>query len=79
MPEILLEVDGRDIPLNQFVRTFLENTILGMVLSLSGVGPDPKKIVLTMDRVAVPDAKPVTEAKAPVEQGVAKKKSKRAT
>jgi hypothetical protein len=76
MPEIKLDVDGRDIPLNQFVRTFLENTILGMVLSLSGVGPDPKKIVLSMDRAA-PEATAATEIKPPVEQGVAKKKSRR--
>jgi hypothetical protein len=76
MPEIKLDVDGRDIPLNQFVRTFLENTILGMVLSLSGVGPDPKRIVLTMDRMA-PEAKAATETKAPVEQATGKRKPKR--
>jgi len=40
MPEIKLEIDGKDIPLNPFVRTFIENTVLGMVTSLTGVGID---------------------------------------
>ena len=50
MPEITLEVDGKEIPLNPFVRTFIENTVLGMVTSLTGVATDPKRIVLEVDR-----------------------------
>ncbi len=52
MPEIKLEIDGKDIPLNPFVRTFIENTVLGMVTSLAGVGAEPKRIVLEIDRGA---------------------------
>ena len=58
MPEIKLEVDGRDIPLNPFVRTFIENTVMGMVMSLTGVGADPRKIVLEIDRTAPAPGKP---------------------
>jgi molybdopterin-guanine dinucleotide biosynthesis protein B len=52
VPEITLEVDGRDIPLNAFVRTFIENTVLGMVRSLTGVDAEPKKIALVIEREA---------------------------
>jgi molybdopterin-guanine dinucleotide biosynthesis protein B len=55
MSDVRLEVDGRDVPLNPFVRTFFERTVLGMVGSLSGVDPEPEKIVLAIDR------KPVTK------------------
>jgi molybdopterin-guanine dinucleotide biosynthesis protein MobB len=50
MPDIRLEVDGREVNLNAFVRTFIERTVLGMVTSLGGVGPEPKKITLVIDR-----------------------------
>jgi molybdopterin-guanine dinucleotide biosynthesis protein B len=50
MSEVRLEVDGKEILLNPFVRTFIEKTVLGIVTSLSGVDPDPKKIVLAIDR-----------------------------
>ena len=50
MAEITLEVDGREVNLNAFVQTFLERTVLGMVTSLSGVGPEPKTIKLVIDR-----------------------------
>ena len=52
VPEITLEIDGKDIPLNPFVRTFIENTVVGMVTSLAGVGAEPKRIVLEIDRGA---------------------------
>lgn len=52
MTHITLEVDGREVNLNAFVRTFIEKTVLGMVTSLSGVGPEPKKIALVIDREA---------------------------
>jgi molybdopterin-guanine dinucleotide biosynthesis protein B len=54
MTDIKLEVDGREIPLNPFVRTFIENTVLGMVMSLNGVNLEPKKISLTIERDAPP-------------------------
>jgi len=50
MAEIKLEVDGREVNMNPFVRTFIERTILGMVTSLSGVDPEPKRISLVIDR-----------------------------
>ena len=58
MPEVKLEIDGRDIPLNPFVRTFIENTVLGMVTSLTGIDSEPKKIVLSIERAAAPAKKP---------------------
>jgi molybdopterin-guanine dinucleotide biosynthesis protein MobB len=50
MAEIKLEVDGREVNLNPFVRTFIERTVLGMVTSLSGIDPEPKRIELVIDR-----------------------------
>jgi hypothetical protein len=58
MPEIKLEIDGRDIPLNPFVQTFIENTVLGMVTSLSDVDPEPKRIILSIERAAATAKKP---------------------
>lgn len=53
MTDIKLEVDGREVNLNPFVRTFIEKTVLGMVTSLSGVEPEPSKISLVIDRTGV--------------------------
>jgi molybdopterin-guanine dinucleotide biosynthesis protein B len=50
MADIMLEVDGREVNMNPFVRTFIERTVLGMVTSLSGIDPEPKKITLVIDR-----------------------------
>lgn len=50
MADIKLEVDGREVDLNPFVRTFIEKTVLGMVTSLSGIDPEPKRIALVIDR-----------------------------
>lgn len=50
MADIKLEVDGREVTLNPFVRTFIERTVLGMVTSLSGIDPEPKRIELVIDR-----------------------------
>ncbi len=50
MVDIKLEVDGREVNLNPFVRTFIERTVLGMVTSLSGIDPEPKRISLVIDR-----------------------------
>ncbi len=60
MTEIKLEVDDQEINLNAFVRTFIEKTVLGMVTSLSGVPPEPRKIVLTVQR-EVPKGKSEAE------------------
>jgi molybdopterin-guanine dinucleotide biosynthesis adapter protein len=61
MADIKLEVDGREVKLNPFVRTFIERTVLGMVTSLSGIDPEPKRISLVIDRAgtaAKPRRKP---------------------
>jgi molybdopterin-guanine dinucleotide biosynthesis protein MobB len=50
MADIMLEVDGREVSLNPFVRTFIERTVLGMVTSLSGIDPEPKRVSLVIDR-----------------------------
>ncbi len=54
MADITLEVDGREVNLNPFVQTFIEKTVLGMVTSLSGIDPEPKKISLVIDRTGDP-------------------------
>ena len=61
MADITLEVDGREVAMNPFVRTFIERTVLGMVTSLSGIDPEPKRISLVIDRTgdaAKPGPKP---------------------
>jgi molybdopterin-guanine dinucleotide biosynthesis protein B len=61
MADIKLAVDGREVNLNPFVRTFIERTVLGMVTSLSGIEPEPKRISLVIDRTgaaAKPGPKP---------------------
>ena len=50
MADITLEVDGREVNMNPFVKAFIERTVVGMVTSLSGVDPEPKKIALIIDR-----------------------------
>jgi hypothetical protein len=39
-----LKVDGKDIPLNDFVAKFIQGTIVGGVSSLKGIKEDWKKI-----------------------------------
>ncbi len=36
--EVLLAVNGREIELNNFVESFISQTVIGMVKSLRGVG-----------------------------------------
>ncbi len=50
MADIRLEVDGRDIGLNPFVRKIMENTILGLVRSLDDVPENPRAVRLTIER-----------------------------
>lgn len=50
MADITLEVDGREVAMNPFVRTFIERTVLGMITSLGGIDPEPKRISLVIDR-----------------------------
>jgi hypothetical protein len=39
-----LKVDGKEIPLNEFVEKLLSGTIIGAVTSLKGIKEDWKKI-----------------------------------
>jgi molybdopterin-guanine dinucleotide biosynthesis protein B len=48
--DIKLEVNGQEILLNPFVRTVIENTLMGIVSSLSGIDPNPEIISLNIDR-----------------------------
>ncbi|MDH4198087.1 MAG: molybdopterin-guanine dinucleotide biosynthesis protein B [Candidatus Aminicenantes bacterium] len=50
MADIRLEVDGRELTLNPFVRKIVENTVRGMVKSLNDVPADPMTIRLTIAR-----------------------------
>ena len=50
MADIRLEVDGREVEMNPFVRKIVENTVLGMVRSLNDVPGDPVTIRLTIAR-----------------------------
>ncbi len=50
MPDVKLEVDGREVLLNEFVQTIFANTVLGLVASLSGLDPEPRTVTLVIER-----------------------------
>ena len=45
-----LKVDGKEIPLNEFVEKILDGTITGAVTSLRGIKEDWKKIEIEIER-----------------------------
>jgi len=45
---VILECDGKTIPLNPFVQKFLGNAILGMVGSLDKVKKNPKQVYIAI-------------------------------
>jgi hypothetical protein len=47
---IKLRIDGREIPLNEFVEKILSGTIVGAVTSLQGIKEDWKKIEVEISR-----------------------------
>jgi len=47
---IKLLIDGREIPLNEFVEKILSGTIVGAVTSLRGIKEDWKKIEVEISR-----------------------------
>ncbi len=47
---VALVCNGREIPLNAFVRRFIEETVAGMVRALEGVPKEPKRIDLRIRR-----------------------------
>ncbi len=48
--DIVLEVDGKDIPMNDFVRKILCGMIAGSIEALRGVGDDWKSINVSLKR-----------------------------
>ncbi len=48
--ELKIEVDGKNIPTNEFVRKFLCNTLSGALESLHGVNKDWKDIKINIKR-----------------------------
>ena len=45
-----LKVDGKEIPLNEFVGKLLNGTITGAVTSLKGIKDDWKKIEIEIEK-----------------------------
>ena len=49
-PQIVVELDGQPVRMNRFVRSIFVNAILGMIRSLDKIDPEPRHIVVTIDR-----------------------------
>jgi hypothetical protein len=47
---VILEVDGKSIPMNPFVQKIFINTILGMVRSLDKVKENAQRFQITIQR-----------------------------
>jgi hypothetical protein len=45
-----LKVDGKEIPLNEFVEQILSGTIMGAVSSLRGIKENWEKIVIEIEK-----------------------------
>ena len=45
-----LKIDGKDIPLNEFVEKIINGTITGAVSSLKGIKEDWKKIEIEIQK-----------------------------
>ena len=45
-----LKVDGKEIPLNEFVEKIMSGTIIGAVTSLRGIKDDWKKIEIEIQK-----------------------------
>ena len=45
-----LKVDGKEIPLNEFVARFIQGTVVGGVSSLKGIKEDWKKIEIEVTK-----------------------------
>ncbi len=45
-----LVVDGKEIPLNNFVTSIISSTVVGALTTLHGVGEDWKKIEIKIER-----------------------------
>ncbi len=49
--DVVLEVDGKNIPMNDFVRKILCGMISGSIGALRGVGDDWKTISISLKRM----------------------------
>jgi len=47
-----LKVDGKEIPVNEFVEKILSGTITGAITSLRGIKEDWKKIEIEIEKAA---------------------------
>ena len=47
---ITLKVDGKEIPLNEFVEKIMSGTVTGAVTSLRGIKDDWKKIEIEIEK-----------------------------
>lgn len=47
---LTLKVDGKEIPLNEFVEKIMSGTVIGAVTSLKGVNENWKKIEMEIQR-----------------------------
>jgi hypothetical protein len=45
-----LKVDGKEIPLNEFVEKYLQGTLVGGISTLKGIKEDWKKIELEISK-----------------------------
>ena len=45
-----LKVDGKEIPLNEFVEKFIQGTVVGGISSLKGIKADWKKIEIDVTK-----------------------------
>jgi hypothetical protein len=45
-----LKVDGKEIPLNEFVEKFVQGTLVGGITSLKGIKEDWKKIEIEVTK-----------------------------
>jgi hypothetical protein len=45
-----LKVDGKEIPLNEFVEKLMNGTIIGAVTSLKGINEEWKKIEIVIQK-----------------------------
>lgn len=48
--DIILEVDGKEIPMNEFVRKILCGMITGAIATLHGVGKNWKSVNISLKR-----------------------------
>ena len=48
--DMKLKVDGKEVPLNEFVEKFMSGSITGALASLKGINEDWKKVEIEITR-----------------------------